>query len=250
MRSEGHLRKKQARAFYKEIGAAVSFFETRYSWDYLCRVKRKKLYWDTMNGMLPPPFYRPPALTKDAHNVFKRIRKLYIPTSTKDLFVRFHCEVLPVKAWLAKKGFFIPWSLNCDLCGSEEDLFHVFLSCKRARDFWDEFRLFTGLDINIDWASLKFLVFDGCEDNDTPGAMVAVGLHALWRFRMDITECKPRPQTPWGNFLDKIEWIRTTISASNSDVYQEDIQKLLERMKTRMAKAQFQPPRIGTKKES
>ncbi|CAN7941658.1 unnamed protein product [Ixodes hexagonus] len=40
----------------------------------------------------------------------------------KIFFVRFHMEVLPVKAWEEKKGFFLPWGTKCVICPFAETL--------------------------------------------------------------------------------------------------------------------------------
>ncbi|XP_064464737.1 uncharacterized protein LOC135376089 [Ornithodoros turicata] len=208
-----YLGKKHVRAFYREVAAAARFFEQRFSWEYLCTVKKKNLYWDTIETVLPDPLYRHPGLSPLAENVLRRLRRFPVPTGTKDMFIRFHCEVLPVKVWLRKKGFFVPWSLNCDLCGAEETLFHVFVTCKRARDFWDDFRLHTKLDVNIDWMSLKYLVFDAYSENDAAATLVVSGLHGIWRFRMAIADCKVNPKTPWNCFMGTLAWIEATLVA-------------------------------------
>lgn len=220
-------RAKESRAFYREVGAAITFFEMRFSWDYLSTVKRRKLYWDTVENVTPEPLYRKFHLTTEAQNVFKRLRKLSVPAGAKDLFTKFHCEVLPVKVWLQRKGFFVPWSVRCDLCSADEDLFHVFVNCKRARDFWEQFIACTGLEINIDWFSVKFLVFDGCEDNNTPAALVVIGLHSLWRYRMAISEGKVKPKTPWNRFLTSLEWVYTVVTARDDDVTCSGLKSLL-----------------------
>ncbi|CAN7939239.1 unnamed protein product [Ixodes hexagonus] len=44
--------------FYKEIAAAIEFFKARFSEEYLKKVNRKTLYWDTLDLLTPPPLYR------------------------------------------------------------------------------------------------------------------------------------------------------------------------------------------------
>lgn len=230
--SESRTFKKTPRAFYKEVGAAITYLETMFSWEYLGEVKRKKLYWDTVEKVLPVPLYRQRPLTTEAENVFRRLRRLRVPTGTKDFFVKFHCEVLPVKTWLRRKGFFVPWSTNCDLCGVQEDLFHVFLNCKRARDFWDDFRLSTELDINIDWFSLKFLTFEDCEENDALAALVTTGMHALWRFRTSTVNGENKARTPWSHFLSSMDWMKGVLAAGDASTETGRLQEMVTKITT------------------
>ncbi|CAN8026492.1 unnamed protein product [Ixodes persulcatus] len=89
--------------FFKEINEAIHFFHARFSWDYLIQVNRKRLYWDTVDLVIPPPLYRPPQRNSEGSRVFKKLRKYSIKTSIKDFFVKFHVEVLPVKTWLESR---------------------------------------------------------------------------------------------------------------------------------------------------
>ncbi|KAM7282189.1 hypothetical protein ISCGN_002339 [Ixodes scapularis] len=82
----------------------------------------------------------PPPVLDGAARLFRFVRRLPAPTATKDFFVRMHMEVLPVKSWLHGKGVFVPWSLNCDLCGNTETIQHVLVECSNAYLFWDEMR--------------------------------------------------------------------------------------------------------------
>ncbi|CAN8006644.1 unnamed protein product [Ixodes hexagonus] len=124
--------------FYREVEDAIDFFQSRFSWDYLMQVNRKTLYWDTIDQVIPPPLYRPPDGSLGESPVFKRLRKYPVKTSTKDFFVKFHMEVLPVKTWLENKGFSVPWSTCCALCPFPETLQHVFMYCTNCEIFWSE----------------------------------------------------------------------------------------------------------------
>ncbi|CAN7990959.1 unnamed protein product [Ixodes hexagonus] len=133
--------------FYREIAAAKEFFQTRFSDDYLKKVKKRHLYWDTIDLIMPPPLYRGMSKTVVKSDVFHRLRRYPVRTAIKNFFLRFHFEVLPVKTWLVKKGFFAPWSTNCALCPSPETLEHVFLYCTNAELFWAELRAVLKVDI-------------------------------------------------------------------------------------------------------
>lgn len=109
---------------------------------------------------------------------------------------------------------------------------HVFLDCKRARDFWDDFRLSTGMDIDINWFSIKYLVFEDTEDADSAAALVTIGLHALWKFRTAIQECQEAPQTPWESFKVKVAWVRSALGARSEWTNCDTLRAIVERIKT------------------
>ncbi|CAN7945740.1 unnamed protein product [Ixodes hexagonus] len=101
----GRTSQSRQLSFYKQVADSIKFLLVHFLWEYLLTVTRKKLYWDTLALVLPVPLYRQCASAPSPSDVFKQLRKLPVPTSSKDFFVRFHVEVLPVKVWLDKKGF-------------------------------------------------------------------------------------------------------------------------------------------------
>ncbi|CAN7996737.1 unnamed protein product, partial [Ixodes pacificus] len=168
--------------YYKEVADSIRFFLVHFSWEYLLTVKRKTLYWDTVSAVLPVPLYRQRVNAPNSSDVFKQLRKLPVPTSSKDFFVRFHVEVLPVKVWLDKKGFFVPWSLNCALCGATETLHHVFVECSNAYLFWAELKCLFTVEFEIVWNVFKWLCLESEEHSPTVlRVLVVLGLHAIWR---------------------------------------------------------------------
>ncbi|CAN8015712.1 unnamed protein product [Ixodes persulcatus] len=136
--------------FYPEIAAAKEFFQTRFSDEYLQKVKKKSLYWDTVDLLIPPPFCRSFPGSAEKSDVFRRLLRYPVRTAVKNCFLRFHFEVLPVKTWLIKKGFFEPWSTNCALCPFPETLEHVFLYCTNAELFWAELRAVLQIDLYVE----------------------------------------------------------------------------------------------------
>ncbi|CAN8033127.1 unnamed protein product [Ixodes persulcatus] len=142
---------------------------------------KEKLRWDTLEVLLPAPLYRTVPAPQCASGLFKQVRKLPVPATSKDFFVRLHLGVLPVKLWLDNRGIFMPWSTNCDLCGANETLPHVFVECSNAYLFWFEMRKDLGVDFPIDWHVFRYLHVEG---TDTAPSMVLpsivlLGLHAI-----------------------------------------------------------------------
>ncbi|KAM7285004.1 hypothetical protein ISCGN_031994 [Ixodes scapularis] len=148
--TSGRTAKAAALRFYSEIAASIEFFLARFSWDYLATVGKRKLYWDTISVTFPSPLYRPPPVLDGTAGLFKLVRRLPVSAASKDFFVRMHLEVLPVKTWLHRRGIFVPWSLNCDLCGVTETIQHVLVECSNAYLFWDEMRTIFNLRTAFD----------------------------------------------------------------------------------------------------
>ncbi|CAN7949382.1 unnamed protein product [Ixodes pacificus] len=159
---------------------------------YLMTASRKKLYWDTLEVLLPAPLYRTVPAPQCASGLFKQVRKLPVPATSKDFFVRLHLGVLPVKVWLDDRGLFVPWSTNCDLCGANETLPHVFVECSNAYLFWDEMRKDLGVDFPVDWHVFRYLDVEGTDTASSMvlPSMVLLGLHAIWLARSAMVECQ------------------------------------------------------------
>ncbi|CAN7949974.1 unnamed protein product [Ixodes pacificus] len=193
--------------FYKEIEAAIEFFNARFSEEYLKKVKRKTLYWDTLDLLTPPPLYRVVDGSNVESDVFQRLRRYPVKTSTKNIFARFHFEVLPVKTWRIKKGFYEPWSTNCVLCPTPETLQHVFLYCTNAELFWAELRAVLRIDLYVDWKGAKFLKFGEGSESRTWEVLALLGLHAIWRSRTDHLEVAEGGKAAWQHFVDGFKYV-------------------------------------------
>ncbi|KAM7288195.1 hypothetical protein ISCGN_028463 [Ixodes scapularis] len=205
----GRTAKAAALRFYSEIAEAIQFFLALFSWDYLTTVTKRKLYWDTVAATFPPPLYRPPPVPDGAARLFRFVRRLPTPTATKDFFVRMHMDVLPVKSWLHGKGVFVPWSLNCDLCGNTETIQHVLVECSNAYLFWDEmrtcFRLRSAFD--VEWGTFKYLLLGDGEGTEVTSVLVLLGLHAIWQSRTAMVQCHLDARRTWDYFLAKLDWV-------------------------------------------
>lgn len=197
--------------FYKEIRTSLSFFEARYSWEYLSTVKRKALYWDTVRSVFPPPLYRQGFEDRAGGDVLKRIRKLPVPTSTKDFFVRFHIEVLPVASWLKIKGFLVPREARCDICGQEETLRHALFDCSSAVLFWSDLRATLDIQREFSYEELKFLCFRDAAYPELLNTIAVAGLHALWRSRSARVNCDDKVESPVAHLKSNLLWTLSLI---------------------------------------
>lgn len=223
------FRRSPGLSFYKEVAEALHFFESRFSWDYLATVKKRKLYWDTIALVLPTPLYRRCQHPKGTEGVLKTVRRLKIPTSSKNLFFRFHWETLPVKTWLKRKNFTVPYTACRDCPEENETILHVFLLCKRAREFWDWFRAFTDCDADLHWTQLQFLDFGRQEDTAAVATLVVLGLHSLWSCRVDREEYRVDAVPPLVRFRQKVMWTLSVLPEDEVDLFWKRIsQKLLD----------------------
>ncbi|KAG0418351.1 hypothetical protein HPB47_004923 [Ixodes persulcatus] len=207
--TSGRSAKAAELRFYSEIAEAIQFFSALFSWDYLTTVTKRKLYWDTVSATFPPPLYRPPPVPDGAARLFRFVQRLPTPTATKDFFVRMHMEVLPDKSWLHGKGVFVPWSLNCDLCGNTETIQHVLVESSNAYLFWDEmrtcFRLRSAFD--VEWGTFKYRLLGDGERTEATSVLVLLGLDAIWQSRTAMVQCHLDARPTWDYFLAKLDWV-------------------------------------------
>lgn len=202
--------------FYKEIADAIKFFEARFSRQYLSKVKRKALYWDTIDTVFPPPLYRSFQGTSEKSTVFKRLRNYPVRKAAMDFFICFHTEVLPVKTWQEKKGFFVPWNLNCALCPTPETLQHVFIFCPNAELFWADLRSKLQVDLYMDWHSAKYLEFGTGPDSKCYEVLALLGLHAIWKSRTDHLLILEGGKPAWRHFEESFMSTTSLVEAAKS----------------------------------
>lgn len=211
--------------FYKEVAAALAGLEEQFSWKYLLAASPRRLYWDLLAKVLPPPLYRQPSGSAPSTNVLRRVRALPVPTGSKDFFFRFHVGVLPVMARQESRGFFLPYGSGCILCGQKETSEHVFLACNIAHYFWDEIQSFFGTRWEITWSSLRFLNAEA-ECPDLRDCVFVLGLHSLWRARTDTVGCSVSPKPAWRHFIQKVNWTTSALEGPESD---ETLREALEK---------------------
>lgn len=201
-------------SFYSEMASAISQLERLFSWEYLLTVKRVALYWATVEALLPFPIYRSPGVDGGKSDVLRRIRSMPVPTATRDVFFRFHAGILPVKTRQADRGFFVPWSTGCHLCGRPETSEHVFAECGNAVFLWAELQDFYKIEIDTSYEALRFLKCSTtAEAKEITDIVVTLAVHALWRTRVDVVECALHPRPAWRHFINKAEWTVSVLHA-------------------------------------
>lgn len=170
---------------------------------------------------VPPTMYRLPPQGRLKSDVLRRVRKLPIPTGSKDLFFRFHTGVLPPKARQEERGFFLPAEPKCTLCGKRETPEHVFVDCNSAFYSWEELQCSFGTRWQLTWMNLEFL--ETASEGPLLGDCVhVIGLHSLWRARVDVVDCVPRPRPAWRHFVQKAKWAVAALDGPESDFQLRD----------------------------
>ncbi|KAM7286306.1 hypothetical protein ISCGN_033190, partial [Ixodes scapularis] len=106
--TNGRENKVAALRFYSEMVPSFEFFRAHLTWEYLTTVDRKSLYWDVTFVAFPPPLYRLPPVPDRAPRLFKLVRRLPVPLSSRDFFMRMHLDGLAVMARLHRKDIFAP----------------------------------------------------------------------------------------------------------------------------------------------
>ncbi|XP_064468609.1 uncharacterized protein LOC135381243 [Ornithodoros turicata] len=143
--------------FYKEVVESIRFLLTRFSPEYLFSVSRSKLRVDLVDCLFPVPVYRQIPDEWSGLDVLCRVRKMPIKPIMKTFFFKIHTNTLPVKAWLAQKGIFVPWSVNCRYCKEPETIEHVFLYCTEAQFMWDDLSTAIRKRIRLNPHTIRYL---------------------------------------------------------------------------------------------
>lgn len=111
--------------------------------------------------------------------------------------------VLPAKARLEDNA-------GCLLCGKRETAEHVLTDCNAAAERWD-----------LSWSGLRHLSAP-TENKALRDCVLVLGLHSLWRARVDAVECARNPRPTWRHFTAKAEWTVSVLGASDSDTELRD----------------------------
>ena len=114
------------RGYLKEVVDSVRFLSVRFSLDYLASVRRKELYKDVCDMVLPVPLYRAIYSGRPGQNVLKRVKNMQVPTGVKTFFFKLHTGTLSVKTFTEELSFFTPWGSHCLICKKPETTDHVF----------------------------------------------------------------------------------------------------------------------------
>lgn len=169
--------------YIKEVVDSVRFLSVRFSWDYLSSVRRKELYKDVCDMVLPVPLYRAIYSGRPGQNVLKRVKSMQLPTGVKTFFFKLHTGTLSVKTFTEERGCFTPWGSLCLICKKPETIDHVFLHCWEGVYFWDILQRTLKKDFPLDPHGIRYLAVRN--DDGVPFDVVMLtGLHCIWRARM------------------------------------------------------------------
>ncbi|XP_064471477.1 uncharacterized protein LOC135385841 [Ornithodoros turicata] len=124
--------------FFKEVVECMLFLKARFTLEYLLSVNKKTLAAHLIDTLFPVPVYRDIPPTWPGRDVLVRVQRMPIKPNMKTFFYKLHTSTLPVKAWLAQKGIYVPWSAHCRFCNVPETHDHLFLDCTEAQFFWDD----------------------------------------------------------------------------------------------------------------
>nr|XP_037282311.1 uncharacterized protein LOC119175479 [Rhipicephalus microplus] len=192
--------------FLREVIQSFEFLKVRFSLEYLATVKRKKLYRDLRDVLLPTPLYRSMFNGGPGQDVLKRVKKMKVKAGAKTFFFKLHSGTLPVKQWLADKGIDVPWTTNCLLCKTPETIDHVFIHCWDAVFHWDILQRTLKKDLPITSHGIRFLCVD--EDDGIPYDMVMlISLHSIWQTTMAYRHLDQNIRPVRENFIANMRYI-------------------------------------------
>ncbi|CAN7978640.1 unnamed protein product [Ixodes persulcatus] len=171
--------------FLKEVAESFSFFNARFSIDYLSSVSRKRLVRDLRDMLFPIPLYRSLFSDGPGQDCLQRVNKMTIAPRVKTFFFKLHTATLPVKPWLQDKGIFVPSTINCNLCKAPETIDHIFIDCWDAIFFWDVLKRTIKKELYMNPHTIRYLPL---KKNETMpiDTFVVLGLYSLWRSRLSV----------------------------------------------------------------
>lgn len=171
--------------YFREIVQATRFLCARFSMEYLISVTRKKLYKDLVEVVFPVPVYRSLYSFGPGQNVLKRVKRMPVQPAVKTFFFKLHVGVLPVKTWMAEKGMFVPWGVDCLLCRKPETVEHVFIDCWDGVFFWDVLQRTLQKYFPLNAHGIRFLAVQN-DDGVPYDMLMLLGLHSMWKRRMAV----------------------------------------------------------------
>ncbi|XP_050052806.3 uncharacterized protein [Dermacentor andersoni] len=198
------------RGYLREVVSAFSILKVRFSLQYLCEVKKKRLY--LIDVMMPEPLYRTMYAIGPGKDVFKRIKRMVVRPSAKTFFFQLHTGTLPVKPWLEEKGLFVPWSTNCLLCRKPESIDHIFLECWDAVFHWDILQRTLKKDLPITPYGIRFLPVQ-CESGMPYDMFMLLSMHAIWKTRMAVRHADVNARPAREYFIESIAHTRDVYCA-------------------------------------
>lgn len=183
------MKRVRVRGFLWEVVRAFQCLKVRFSAQYLADVRRKQLYKDLIDTMLPIPLYRSIYCVGSEGNVLKRVKKMSVRPSMKSFFFQLHTGTLPVKPWLQEKGIFVPWSTNCLICRKPETIDHMFLHCTDAVFHWDVLQRTLKKELPISPYGIRFLSVDS--GDEVRGTCLSLSAYTVygkieWRLGMQM----------------------------------------------------------------
>ncbi|XP_049276348.1 uncharacterized protein LOC125760372 [Rhipicephalus sanguineus] len=198
--------------YLREVVLSFRLLNARFSLDYLFNVKKKKLYKDLVENMLPEPLYRFPHRGGAGQDVLKRVKKMPIQPSVKTFFFQLHTNTLAVKTWLQDKGIFIPWTTDCILCKKPETIEHVFLDCWDPIFHWDVLQRTLKKQLPLDPYGIRFLPVDVSGGFPYDVIMVLI-LHALWKTRTQYQHVDKDIRPVREHFIESVVRLRDVYRA-------------------------------------
>ncbi|XP_077512223.1 uncharacterized protein LOC144123231 [Amblyomma americanum] len=193
--------------YMREVVLSFRLLYARFSLEYLCNVSKKELYKNLVETVLPIPIYRLPHRGGPGQDVLKRIKRTPVKPTVKTFFFNLHCNTLPVKTWLHEKGIFVPWTTNCLLCKKPETVEHVFLECWDPIFHWDVLQRTVKKDFSLHPYGIRFLPITN-EGGVPYDLIMLLGLHSLWRTRMQLRHADVNVRSVRENFIESVVSLR------------------------------------------
>lgn len=134
---------------------------------------------------------------------------MYLSSTTKRFFFKFHTSTLPVNTWLQEKGIVVPWSTNCRRCDQPETIVRCFIACTDAYHFWDVLQRALIKDLYIAPCTIRFLPVPLQQEPVPYDLFLLLGLHSLRKCSM-IVRNAGYPRTVRSLFNEVVKSLQST----------------------------------------
>lgn len=135
--------------------------------------------------------------------------------AAKTFFFKLHTDTLPVLTWEERRGLFLPWGSGCFLCKKPENVEHVFLDCWDAVFFWDVLQRTIKKDLPLTAEGIRYLSVN--TDSIPYDLLFLLGLHAIWRSRMDVRHNSVDARSVNSYFVEDVCSLRDVVNNDDCD---------------------------------
>lgn len=180
---------------------------------------------------MPTPIYRQCRPPSGTEGVLRKVRKMKIPTGSKDFFFRFHWEVLPVKVWQTKKQFILHSTMVDQLhslCRRRRNACACFPALQEGNPILGSIQKHPRRRSKPTLDPAEIFGLQTAHRPEAVASLVILALHSLWTFRTEYMEGQPDPTPPIDRFREKLSWTLSVLPEEDTAGYWRQVSDKLK----------------------